>query len=173
MPLHIDIAAVLARVQVQDACTPDPEDAPAFATPLALRRHVPDQGRRLLLGGNHLSGDVITSPLPLALLAALLQHQEAWRTLVEWYEQRAGIGAYCGGLSHEDGERLAWQEVAGDGRERKGAPLNNNKSLYYCIAYPGTATVEGGLMSNTHLWNEFLRMVEGVDSGIVSQERRG
>ena len=96
MPPRIDIAAVLARVQVQDACTWQPEDGSAPATPLALRRHVRDHGRRLLLGGNPLSVEVTTSPLPLALLAALLQHEDALRTLVEWDEQRAGIGAYCG-----------------------------------------------------------------------------
>jgi hypothetical protein len=33
-------------------------------------------------------------------------------TLVAWYEQRAGIGAYCGGLAHEDAERLAKASTA-------------------------------------------------------------
>jgi hypothetical protein len=37
----------------------------------------------------------------------------------------------------------------------------------------GTATVELGFMSRKDLREEFLRMVEGIDGGIVGTERRG
>jgi len=36
-----------------------------------------------------------------------------------------------------------------------------------------TATVELGLMSSKNLCQEFLRMVEGIDGGILGKERRG
>ena len=43
-----------------------------------------------------------------ALREDLRQHKAALHDLVEEFEERAAIAEYCGGLSREDAERLAW-----------------------------------------------------------------
>ena len=50
-----------------------------------------------------------TGVLTPALRAALRQHQQALLDLLEAFEERAAIAEYCGGLSREDAERLAWE----------------------------------------------------------------
>lgn len=45
------------------------------------------------------------------LLDALRQHKATLFALVEAWSERAAIVEYCGGLSREDAERLAWQCV--------------------------------------------------------------
>ena len=44
-----------------------------------------------------------------ALLDALREHKTALHDLVEAFEERAAIAEYCGGLSREDAEQLAWR----------------------------------------------------------------
>jgi hypothetical protein len=46
-----------------------------------------------------------------ALLDGMRQHKAELHGLVEAFEERAAIAEYCGGLSREDAERLAWQYV--------------------------------------------------------------
>lgn len=58
-----------------------------------------------------------------ALLDALRQHKAALLDLVEAFEERAALAEYCGGLSREEAERLAWQCVlAAEQRGRTHAP---------------------------------------------------
>lgn len=111
MTPRIDIAAVLARVQAQELGISRSDYTCVPATPLALLRTMREQGRRLRLDRDHLYVEVTTSTLSLALLAALRQHQDALLTLLEWYEERAGILEYAGGLSRADAERDAWTQM--------------------------------------------------------------
>ena len=46
-----------------------------------------------------------------ALQEALLQHKAALHALVEEWSECASIAEYCGGLSREEAERLAWARV--------------------------------------------------------------
>jgi hypothetical protein len=43
-----------------------------------------------------------------ALVTAMRQHKEALLTMLEWYEERAGLLEYDGGLSRVEAERAAW-----------------------------------------------------------------
>src|SRR5262249_39044489 len=45
------------------------------------------------------------------LVEEMRQHTAELHALVEEWSERAAIGQYCGGLSREDAERLAWQCV--------------------------------------------------------------
>jgi len=49
-----------------------------------------------------------------ALLDALRPHEAALLDLVEEWSERAAIAEYCGGLSREEAERLAWAYVCGE-----------------------------------------------------------
>ena len=49
-----------------------------------------------------------------ALHDALRQHKQKLLALVEEWSERAAIAEYCGGLSREDAERLAWACVCGE-----------------------------------------------------------
>jgi hypothetical protein len=44
-----------------------------------------------------------------ALVDAMRQHKAALHELVEEWSERAAIAEYCGGLSREQAEALAWQ----------------------------------------------------------------
>ena len=46
-----------------------------------------------------------------ALLDAIRQHKSELHVLVEDWSGRAAIAEYCGGLTREEAERLAWQCV--------------------------------------------------------------
>jgi hypothetical protein len=85
---------------------------------MALLRHLREQGRRCFLDREHLYVEVTSEPLASALLTALRQHQEALLTILEWYEERAGVLEYDGGLARADAEREAWLCV----EERWGSP---------------------------------------------------
>lgn len=50
-----------------------------------------------------------TDTLSPALLEQVHAHTAALHDLVEAFEERAGIAEYCGGLSREDAEQLAWR----------------------------------------------------------------
>jgi hypothetical protein len=69
-------------------------------------------GLQVRVDGEHL---IVRGSKRLAALAEqLLSHKEEVRTILEAFEERAGIMEYCGGLAREDAERLAWQCVLGD-----------------------------------------------------------
>lgn len=80
-------------------------------TPLALLCMLRDLGVHLipLPDGEHIRVDAPAGVVTDALRQSLGEHKEALLTLLEAFEERAGIAEYCGGLSHEDAERLAWQ----------------------------------------------------------------
>jgi|RhiMetdeSRZDD1v2_1073273.scaffolds.fasta_scaffold2246277_2 hypothetical protein len=66
-------------------------------------------GLQVRMHGEHL---IIRGPKRLAALAQqLLSHKEEVLTILEAFEERAAIAEYCGGLTREDAERLAWQCV--------------------------------------------------------------
>ena len=46
-----------------------------------------------------------------ALLDAMRQHKPELHAMVEEWSERAAIAEYCGGLSRENAERLAWECV--------------------------------------------------------------
>jgi hypothetical protein len=65
-------------------------------------------GVKLTPQGTTLHVDAPTGALTPALRAALRTHKAALLDLVEEWSERAAIAEYCGGLSREDAERLAW-----------------------------------------------------------------
>jgi hypothetical protein len=48
-----------------------------------------------------------------ALLDVMRQHKAALHALVEEWSERTTVVEYCGGLSCEDAERLAWACMLG------------------------------------------------------------
>jgi hypothetical protein len=46
-----------------------------------------------------------------ALVDAMRQHKAELHGLVEEWSERAAIAEYCGGLTREEAERLAWEWV--------------------------------------------------------------
>ena len=46
-----------------------------------------------------------------ALVERMREHKPELHSLVETWSERAAIAQYCGGLTREDAERLAWQCV--------------------------------------------------------------
>ena len=111
MPPRIDIAAVLARVQAPAPSTRAPEDAPTITTPLALLRLLRESGIALRLDVDRLSVDVTAGNVTPAMHEALRHHQEALLTMLEWYEERAGMLEYEAGLSRTEAEREAWTQL--------------------------------------------------------------
>jgi hypothetical protein len=61
---------------------------------------------RPLVFGLHV--DAPKGVLTPALLDALRQHKAALLELVEAFEERAGIAEFCGGLTRDAAEALAW-----------------------------------------------------------------
>ena len=53
--------------------------------------------------------------LTLELVNEMRQHKAELHALVEAFEERAAIAEYCGGLSREEAERLAWQCLVPEG----------------------------------------------------------
>jgi predicted metal-dependent hydrolase len=51
--------------------------------------------------------DVLTEDL----VTAMRQHKEALLTVLEWYEERAGLLEYDGGMTRDAAEREAWKQV--------------------------------------------------------------
>ena len=56
-----------------------------------------------------------------ALLDALRQHKGALVDLLEAWGERAAIAEYCGGLSREAAEVLAWECVGEGAKQQSGA----------------------------------------------------
>lgn len=55
--------------------------------------------------------DAPQGALTLAFRAALREHKPELLDLVEEWSERAGIAEYCGGLSRESAEALAWDAL--------------------------------------------------------------
>jgi hypothetical protein len=89
-------------------------------TPLVLFRTLRHLGVRLRLypDGQHLHVSAPVGVLTEEMRAAMRQHKEALLTLVEAFEERAGMLEYDAGLAREDAEWLAWQELGGEGPPR-------------------------------------------------------
>lgn len=82
-------------------------------TPLDLLAGLRDLGVRLTLlpDGEHVQVDAPTGVVTEALRQALGQHKDALLTMLEWYEERAGILEYEAGLSRAEAEREAWTQL--------------------------------------------------------------
>jgi len=59
--------------------------------------------------GNRLYVDITAGNVTRAMLEALCKHQDKLLDLVEWFEERAGLLEYDGGLSRAEAEHEAWQ----------------------------------------------------------------
>ena len=101
MAPRINIDAVLARA-------PGPCISAVPDTPLALLRLLRAMSVTLRPDGNRLYVDITAGNVTRAMLEALRQHQEVLLTILEWYEERAGLLEYDGGLSRVEAEREAW-----------------------------------------------------------------
>ena len=106
--LTLNIARLLAKTREVHAppAVKTARDAPD--TPLSLLRLLRDMGIALRLEGNRLYVDISAGNVTRAMLEALRQHQEVLLTILEWYEERAGLLEYDGGLSRVEAEREAW-----------------------------------------------------------------
>jgi hypothetical protein len=80
-------------------------------TPLALFRVLRSAGVILRPDGDRLHVDAPAGVLTDALRQAMRQQKESLLGLVEWYEERAAIAEYCGGLSRPEAEALAWDAL--------------------------------------------------------------
>ena len=80
-------------------------------TPLALLRMLWEMHVTLRPDGNRLYVDITAGNVTREMLEALRQHQEVPLTILEWYEERAGLLEYDGGLSRVEAERAAWTLV--------------------------------------------------------------
>jgi TubC N-terminal docking domain len=84
-------------------------------TPLALLRYLRHLDVYLtpLPDGAHLRINAPVGVLTEEMRAAMRQHKEALLSLVEAFEERAGMLEYDAGLARDDAEWLAWQELGG------------------------------------------------------------
>ena len=79
--------------------------------PCALLVSLRDMGIALRTEGNRLYVDITAGNVTREMLEALRQHQEVLLTILEWYEERAGLLEYDGGLSRAEAGRVAWTLV--------------------------------------------------------------
>ena len=89
-------------------------------TALALFRYARQLGVELKPNpdGVHLTARAAPGIITPEFLETLRQHKEALLTLVEAFEERAGMLEYDAGLARDDAEWLAWQELGGEGPPR-------------------------------------------------------
>jgi hypothetical protein len=81
-------------------------------TPLEVLRALRARGVEVVLWPDdtlHCKSE--TGLLTLDLVAAMRQQKEALLTLLEWYEERAGLLEYDGGLSRTEAEMEAWKQL--------------------------------------------------------------
>ena len=89
-----------------------PTEDPASMSPLALFQALQAYGVQLTpYPDSTLRYTAPAGTLPPGLLDQIPVQTAALHTLVEAFEERAGIAEYCGGLSREDAERLAWETL--------------------------------------------------------------
>ena len=84
---------------------------PPAMTPVALLHILHVHGVRLRPMGTHVDVEDTAGVLTDDVRQALVTHRVALLGLVEDLEERLAIAHYCGGLSIEEAEHLAWQCV--------------------------------------------------------------
>jgi hypothetical protein len=79
-------------------------------TPLALLQTLRDLGVHLIPmpDGEHIHVDAPAGVLTDTLRYALREQKQALLDMAEWFEERAGLLEYDGGLSRDEAEREAW-----------------------------------------------------------------
>jgi hypothetical protein len=87
---------------------------PPAMTPMALLHTLHVHGVRLRPMVTHVDVEDAAGALTDDVRQALVTHQAALLGLVEELEERLAIAHYCGGLSVEEAERLAWQCILGE-----------------------------------------------------------
>jgi hypothetical protein len=96
--------------RLQGITAPAVEVAPLPAmTPVALLHMLHVRGVHLRPMGTHVDVEDPAGVVTDDVRQALVTHQAVLLGLVEELEERLAIAHYCGGLSIEEAERLAWQ----------------------------------------------------------------
>ena len=82
-------------------------------TPLALLCTLRDMGVLLtpMPDGKHIHVDAPAGVLTDELRQAIRQQKEAILDIAEWFEERAGLLEYDGGMACAEAEREAWKQV--------------------------------------------------------------
>ena len=106
--MRINLDRVLARADQPCSGAEVGTRTPDLRTPCALLVSLRDRGIALRPDSNRLYVDITAGNVTREMLEALRQHKEVLLTILEWYEERAGLLEYDGGLSRTEAEREAW-----------------------------------------------------------------
>jgi len=109
--MHINLDRVIARAEQPWSGAEVGAGTPEIRSPFTLLRLLRAMGIALRPDGDRLSVDITAGNVTPAIHEALHQHKEVLLTMLEWYEERAGILEYDAGLSRAEAEREAWTHL--------------------------------------------------------------